>query len=96
MKLHLQLYERFSFTFIIIILNALTFISLNSFGTNIFGDKTLKVLVHLFKLIMNDYLSSTGFKSIRVCLTMHGSSFQGIVKRAEPCERDILLVSRIL
>ena len=27
---------------------------------------------------------------------MHGSSFQGFVKRAEPCKCDILLVSRIL
>ena len=42
-----------------------------SFGTHIFGDKTMQLPVHLSKLIMNGYLSSTGFKSIRVGLTMH-------------------------
>ena len=38
-----------------------------SFGTHIFGNKTLQTPVHLLKLIINEkYLSST----------MHGSSFQ--------------------
>ena len=46
-----------------------------SFGMHIFGDKTLQLPVHLFKLIMNgSYLSSLGL--IRVGLTMHGSSFK--------------------
>ena len=36
-----------------IILNALTFMSFVSFGTHIFGDKTLQLPVHLPKLIMN-------------------------------------------
>ena len=46
------------------------------FGTHIFGDKTLQIPGHLFKLIMNrSYLSSAGFKSIREGLTMHVSSF---------------------
>ena len=45
-----------------------------SFGMHIFGDKTLQH--HLSKLIMNvQYLSSTGFKSMRVGLIIHGSSF---------------------
>ena len=48
-----------------------------SFGTHIFGDKTLQLPAHLFKLITNgQYLSSTEFISIRVSLTMHGSSFK--------------------
>ena len=37
----------------IIMLNALTFISFVSFGTHSFGDQTLQISVHLFKLIMN-------------------------------------------
>ena len=58
----------------VIILNALTFMSFVSFRTHIFGDKTLRLLIHLFKLITNrSYLSSTGFKSIRVGLTVHSS-----------------------
>ena len=37
----------------------------------------MQLLVHLSKLIMNEqYLTSTGFKSIRVGLTIHGSSFK--------------------
>ena len=48
-----------------------------SFGMHIFGDKTLQLPVHLFKLIMNgSYLSSLGLILIRVGLTMHGSSFK--------------------
>ena len=35
----------------VIILNALTFMSFVSFGKYIFGDKTLQLPVHLFKLI---------------------------------------------
>ena len=31
--------------------------SFASFGTYIFGDKTLQLPVHLFKLIMNRYLN---------------------------------------
>ena len=49
-----------------------------SFGTNSFGDKTcaLLVAVHLSKLIRDrHYLSLTGFKSIKVALNMHASSF---------------------
>ena len=45
------------------------------FGTEIFGDKALQLPLHLSKLIMNGYHSSSiGFKSIG--LTMHGSSFR--------------------
>ena len=45
------------------------------FGTDIFGDKALQLPLHLSKLIMNGYHSSSiGFKSIG--LTMHGSSFR--------------------
>ena len=48
-----------------------------SFGTHIFGDKTLQIPAHLFKLIMNgQYLSSTGFMLIRIGLTMNDSSFK--------------------
>ena len=48
-----------------------------SFGTIIFGNKTLQLPVHLSKLIMNEhYLRSTGFKSIRVGLIMHGPLFK--------------------
>ena len=58
-------------------LNALTFTSFVSFGTHIFDDKTLELPVHISKLIINgQYLSSTGFKLIRVGLTMHGSTFE--------------------
>ena len=46
-----------------------------SFGTHIFGDKTLQFPVHLFKLIMNgQYASSTWSISIIVGINMHGSS----------------------
>ena len=38
---------------VVIILNALTFMSFISFGTHIFGDKTLQLQVHSSKLIMN-------------------------------------------
>ena len=45
--------------------------SFASFGTNIFGDKTLQLPVHLSKTTMNGYcLSSKEFQSV-----MHGSSF---------------------
>ena len=55
----------------VIIVNALTFMSFASFGTNIFGDKTLQLPVHLSKITMNGYcLSSKEFQSV-----MHGSSF---------------------
>ena len=48
-----------------------------SFRTHSFKDKTFLLPVHLFKLIMNGlYLTSTGFISIRVVLTMHGSWFR--------------------
>ena len=48
-----------------------------SFGTRIVGDMTLQLPVHLLKLILTEqYLGSTGFISIRVDLTMHGSSFK--------------------
>ena len=48
-----------------------------SFGRHISRDQTLDFAVHLFKLIMNgSYLSSTGFISIIVGLTMHGSAFK--------------------
>ena len=47
------------------------------FGIHIFGDKTLQLPLHLSKLIMNGKnLSSTQFKSTRVALTIHGSSFK--------------------
>ena len=47
------------------------------FGTHIFEDKTSQLPLQLFKLNMNgQYLSSTGFKSIKVGLTMQGSSFK--------------------
>ena len=36
-----------------ITLNALTYMSFVSFGTHIFGDKTLQLSVRLFKLIMH-------------------------------------------
>ena len=50
-----------------------------TFGTHTFGDKTLQLLIHLSKLIMNEYyLSSTGFKSKTVGLAKHGSSFKNI------------------
>ena len=48
-----------------------------SFGTHIFGEKTLHFPIYLFNVIINGwYSSSRGFKSIRVGLTMHGSSFK--------------------
>ena len=60
-----------------IISNALTFMSFAFFGSHVFGNKRLQLPVHLFKLIMNGYyLSSAGFISIRVGLTMHVSSFK--------------------
>ena len=40
------------------------------FRTHTFGDKTLQLSLHLSKLIVN-----VGFKSIRVGLTKHSSSF---------------------
>ena len=44
-----------------------------SFEIHIFGDQTLQLPLYLSKQIMNDYhLNSTGFKSIRIGLTMHG------------------------
>ena len=82
LNLHLQLHGICSVvalasTLFFITLNALTFMSFVSFGTRIFGDKTLPLPIHLFKLIMNGYyLSSLGFISIRVGLTIHGSSFK--------------------
>ena len=82
MNLHLQSHAICFVIFLasilfVIILNALTFMSFVSFRTHIFGDKTLRVLIHLFKLITNrSYLSSTGFKSIRVGLTVHSSEFK--------------------
>ena len=48
-----------------------------SFEIHIFGDQTLQLPLYLSKQIMNDYhLNSTGFKSTRIGLTMHGSSFE--------------------
>ena len=47
-------------------LNTLTFMSFISFGTQIVGDKPLQLPVHL---------KSAGFKSIRVDVITHGSSF---------------------
>ena len=44
LNLHLQPHE---------ILNYLIFMYFVSFGTHIFGDKTLQLAVHLTKLIMN-------------------------------------------
>ena len=65
---------------LVTILNALTFMPFVSFGTYIFGDKRLQLPLHLSKQIMNGYyLSSTGFKLIRVGLTRHGSSFKDLV-----------------
>ena len=43
----------FSFIFVAIILNTLTFMYFVSFGKRIFGDETLQLAVPLFKLIMN-------------------------------------------
>ena len=43
----------FWFHFFAIILNALSFISFFSFQTHAFGDKTLRLPIHLLKLIMN-------------------------------------------
>ena len=43
-----------------------------SFGTHNFGDKTLQLPLQLFELMMNKYLSSKGFISAGVGLTMHG------------------------
>ena len=60
-----------------------------SFGTHIFGDKTLQTPVHLLKLIINEkYLSSLRFISVIVALTMHGSSFQNryFVRLATNCK----------
>ena len=37
-----------------VMLNALTLMSFVSFGTHIFGDKTLQHPVHLLKQIMNE------------------------------------------
>ena len=48
--------------------------SFTSFGTHIFGDKTLQLPLNLSKLIMNGYFI-IGFKSITVDLIIHGSSF---------------------
>ena len=56
-------------------LNALTFMCLAFFRTHISSNKTLQLLLDSFKLIMNQYLSATVFKLIRVGLTMVGSSF---------------------
>ena len=47
-----------------------------SFGTHNFGDKTLQLPLQLFELMMNKYLSSEGFISAGVGLTMHGSSLE--------------------
>ena len=58
LNLHLQSHEicsavvLVSFLFVII-LNALTFMSFISFGTHIFGDKTLQISLHLSKPMMN-------------------------------------------
>ena len=58
------------------ILNTLTFMSFVFFRTHILEDNTLQLQLHLYRLTMNGYLRSKGFKSIRVGLTMHGSSFK--------------------
>ena len=48
-----------------------------SFGTHVFGDKTLQIPLHLFQLVMNGkYLSSIGFISIKLGLNIHGLSFK--------------------
>ena len=62
-----------------------------SFGTHNFGDKTLQIQVHLFKLIMNgEYLSSTGFISTTVGLKMHGSSFKNRhFVRSATCAKEL-------
>ena len=41
-------------SFFVIISNYLTYMSFVSFGTHIFGDKTLQRPVHLSKLVMNE------------------------------------------
>ena len=43
-----------SFIFICYVLNALTFMSFDYFGTDIFGYKTLQLPLYLSKLIMDD------------------------------------------
>ena len=58
LSLHLQSHEICSNIalgsfLLVIILNGLTFMSFVSVGTHIFGEKALKITVHLFKLIMN-------------------------------------------
>ena len=50
-ELHVVLLNLYLQSHKICTLNALTFIF--SFGTHIFGDKTLKFPAHLFKLMMN-------------------------------------------
>ena len=52
-NLRLQLHGICSVIFCAITLNALTFMSFIAFGTHIFGDETLELPLHLFKLIMN-------------------------------------------
>ena len=63
-----------------------------SFGTHIFGDKTLQTPVHLLKLIINEkYLSSLRFISVIVALMdwfLYDSSFQNryFVRLATNCK----------
>ena len=61
------------------LLKCLKFMSFVFFEQIFFGDKTLPIPIHLSQLFMNGYYwSSTGFKSRRVCLTIHGLSFKDI------------------
>ena len=72
-----MLCHSFSVILSVIMLNILAFVSFAFFKTHIFRDSTLQLPLHLSELIMNgQYLSLTGFKSIRVGLIMHGSSFK--------------------
>ena len=53
LSLHLQSHKicpliALASSLFVIILNALTFMSFASFGTHIFGEKTLQLTVHLF------------------------------------------------
>ena len=50
-------YHFFGFILFVIILNALTCRSFVSFGTNMFGEKTLQLPVYLFNLIISIFIS---------------------------------------
>ena len=74
----------------------LSFMSFVSFGTHIFGNKTLQLPMHLFKLIMNGkYLSSTVSYQIRVGLTRHGSSFKNR-HFVQSCAKDSLKLNNTI